>query len=64
MNKDDRARALELALSQIKKDFGQEAVMRMGEKTARVSGVGVISTGILPLDVAIGIGGVPRRRIL
>src|SRR3989338_2585625 len=64
MNKDDRAKALELALSQIKKDFGQEAVMKLGEKSARVSGVGVISTGILPLDVAIGIGGVPRGRIV
>ena len=64
MNKDDRSKALELALSQIKKDFGQEAVMRMGEKSSRVSGVGVISTGILPLDIAIGIGGVPRGRIV
>ncbi|OGR88425.1 MAG: recombinase RecA [Elusimicrobia bacterium RIFCSPLOWO2_01_FULL_60_11] len=64
MNKDDRAKALELALSQIKKDFGQEAVMRMGEKSSRVSGVGVIPTGILPLDIAIGIGGVPRGRIV
>src|SRR3989344_2932945 len=64
MNKDDRSKALELALSQIKKDFGQEAVMRMGEKSSRVSGVGVIPTGILPLDIAIGIGGVPRGRIV
>ncbi len=64
MNKDDRSRALELALSQIKKDFGTEAVMRMGEKSAKVSGVGVIPTGILPLDIAIGVGGVPRGRIV
>ena len=64
MNKDERTKALELALSQIKKDFGQEAVMRMGEKSARVSGVGVIPTGILSLDIAIGIGGVPRGRIV
>ncbi len=64
MNKDDKSRALELALSQIKKDFGTEAVMRMGEKSSRVSGVGVIPTGILPLDIAIGIGGVPRGRIV
>lgn len=64
MNKDDRARALELALSQIKKDFGQEAVMKLGEKSARVSGIGVIPTGILPLDIAIGVGGVPRGRVV
>jgi len=64
MSKDERARALELAISQIKKDFGQEALMRLGEKSARVSGVGVIPTGILPLDVAIGVGGVPRGRVI
>ena len=64
MSKDERAKALDLALAQIKKDFGQEAVMKLGEKNSRVSGVGVISTGILPLDVAIGIGGVPRGRVV
>ena len=64
MNKDDRAKALELALAQIKKDFGQEALMKLGEKNARVSGIGVISTGILPLDIAIGVGGVPRGRVV
>lgn len=64
MNKDDKSKALELALAQIKKDFGQEALMKLGEKSARVSGIGVISTGILPLDVAIGIGGVPRGRVV
>lgn len=64
MNKDDRSKALELALTQIKKDFGQEALMKLGEKSSRVSGIGVIPTGILPLDVAIGIGGVPRGRVV
>lgn len=64
MNKDERSRALELALSQIKKDFGQEALMKLGEKSVRVSGIGVIPTGILPLDIAIGIGGVPRGRVV
>lgn len=64
MNKDDKTRALDLALSQIKKDFGQEALMRLGEKSARVSGIGVIPTGVLPLDIAIGVGGVPRGRVV
>lgn len=64
MNKDERSRALELAISQIKKDFGQESLMKLGEKSARVSGIGVISTGILPLDIAIGVGGVPRGRVV
>ena len=62
MNKDDRTKALELALNQIKKDFGQEALMKLGERPARVPGLSVIPTGILPLDVAIGIGGVPPGR--
>ncbi|MBI4217677.1 MAG: recombinase RecA [Elusimicrobia bacterium] len=64
MNKDDKSRALELALSQIKKDFGQEALMKLGEKVTKVPGVNVIPTGILPLDIAIGIGGVPRGRVV
>ena len=64
MNKDERAKALDLALAQIKKDFGQEALIKLGEKTAKVSGVGVIPTGILPLDIAIGVGGVPRGRVV
>ena len=64
MNKDDKSKALELALSQIKKDFGQESLIRLGEKSSKVSGVGVIPTGILPLDIAIGIGGVPRGRVV
>jgi recombination protein RecA len=64
MNKDDKSKALELALAQIKKDFGQEAVMKLGEKFHPVSGMGHIPTGILPLDIAIGIGGVPRGRVV
>lgn len=64
MDKNEKVRALDLALAQIKKDFGQEALMKLGEKSARVSGVGVIPTGILPLDIAVGVGGVPRGRIV
>ncbi len=64
MNKDERSKALELALAQIKKDFGQESLIRLGEKNSKVSGVGIIPTGILPLDIAIGIGGVPRGRVV
>lgn len=64
MIKDDRAKALELALNQIKKDFGQEALMKLGEKSSHLSAIDVISTGILPLDIAIGVGGVPRGRVV
>jgi recombination protein RecA len=59
----DKSKALELALSQIEKDFGKEAIMRLGEKAARTN-VEVIPTGALPLDIAIGVGGIPRGRII
>jgi recombination protein RecA len=63
MVKDDKLKALDLALSQIEKDFGKEAIMRLGEKHAKEN-VESISTGALPLDIAIGIGGIPRGRII
>jgi recombination protein RecA len=63
MVKDEKLKALDLALSQIEKDFGKEAIMRLGEKHAK-DNVDSISTGALPLDIAIGIGGIPRGRII
>jgi recombination protein RecA len=63
MAKDEKLKALDLALSQIEKDFGKEAIMRLGEKHFREK-VDSIPTGALPLDVAIGIGGIPRGRII
>src|SRR5471032_2033114 len=63
MSKDDRMKALELALTQIEKDFGKEAIMKMGEKTNKVQ-VEAIPTGALPLDMAIGVGGIPRGRVV
>jgi recombination protein RecA len=58
----DREKALELAMSQIEKQFGRGAVMRLGGDTRPVP-VAAISTGCLPLDLALGIGGIPRGRI-
>jgi recombination protein RecA len=58
-----RDTALQGALQQIDKEFGQGTVMRMGDEGARVQ-VGKISTGALSLDLALGIGGVPRGRIV
>jgi recombination protein RecA len=58
----DKRRALEVALSQIEKSFGKGSVMRLGEATARLS-VEVIPTGCLPLDMALGVGGIPRGRV-
>src|SRR5438067_11971787 len=57
-----RQAALKGALSQIEKQFGKGTVMRMGDPGARVN-VDAIPTGALPLDLALGIGGVPRGRI-
>ncbi len=56
-----REQALDLALRQIEKNFGKGAVMKMGEKTALQ--IESVSTGALALDVALGIGGLPRGRV-
>lgn len=61
--KDERMKALDTVLSSIEKDFGKEAVMRLGEKTPRIK-VAVVSTGALPLDIALGVGGLPRGRVV
>ncbi len=58
----DRQKALELALSQIEKQFGKGSIMKLGGKI-RVD-VEAISTGILTLDCALGIGGLPRGRVI
>ncbi|MCA9556871.1 MAG: hypothetical protein KC933_43000, partial [Myxococcales bacterium] len=57
-----KAKALELAFTQIEKQFGKGAIMRMGEG-AVLPEIGKISTGSLILDHALGIGGVPRGRV-
>lgn len=59
----DKKEALASALKQIEKDFGKGSIMRLGDAKANMN-VEVISTGILPLDVALGVGGVPRGRII
>ncbi len=58
-----RQAALKGALAQIEKQYGKGAVMRMGDPGARVA-VDVIPTGALSLDIALGVGGVPRGRII
>ena len=59
----DKKEALANALKQIEKDFGKGSIMRLGDAKAHMN-VEVIPTGILPLDIALGVGGVPRGRIL
>ena len=59
----EKTKALDLALQQIEKQFGKGAIMKLGEESARVP-VEVISTGSIGLDMALGVGGVPRGRII
>ncbi len=59
----DKQKALEMALSSIEKQFGKGSIMRLGEASAKLA-VETISTGILTLDMALGVGGVPRGRVI
>ncbi|MCB1830255.1 MAG: DNA recombination/repair protein RecA, partial [Gammaproteobacteria bacterium] len=60
---ENRKKALSAALSQIEKQFGKGSVMRLGDAGA-IPDVEVISTGSLGLDIALGVGGVPKGRIV
>jgi recombination protein RecA len=62
-NDRERARAVEMAVGQIEKQFGKGAIMRLGQKDA-VMAVPAISTGSVSLDYALGIGGVPKGRVI
>src|ERR1700737_4400476 len=57
----DRDKALEMALAQIDKQYGKGSIMRMGEKGSMA--IEAISTGALSLDIALGVGGLPRGRV-
>ncbi|MFZ1915525.1 MAG: recombinase RecA [Dehalococcoidales bacterium] len=63
MTTGERTKALELAISQIEKRFGKGSIMKLGESTT-VAAAGIISTGSISLDIALGIGGIPRGRII
>ncbi|HXR96623.1 MAG TPA: recombinase RecA [Terriglobales bacterium] len=60
---DERTRAIDAALSQIEKQFGKGSIMRLGNKDAIVP-IAIIPTGALSLDAALGVGGVPRGRVI
>lgn len=59
----DKLKALENAMRQIEKDFGKGSIMKLGEAAAKMH-VEVIPTGSLSLDIALGVGGVPRGRVI
>ena len=58
----DKAKALEAALGQIERQFGKGTVMRMGDNNRQA--IPSISTGSLGLDIALGIGGLPKGRVV
>jgi len=60
---DNKAKALQAALAQIEKQFGKGSIMKMGEGQI-VSDISIVSTGSLGLDIALGIGGLPRGRVV
>jgi len=60
--KSDKEKAIEAAVSQVERQFGKGSIMRLGSDEA-VPGIPVISTGALPLDLALGVGGIPRGRV-
>ena len=63
MDERERARALDLALGQIEKQFGKGSILRLGAKDAIVP-VAVIPTGAVSIDWALGVGGFPRGRVI
>ncbi len=63
MGKEEKDKALEMALSQIEKSYGKEAIMLLGEKSSRIK-IEALPTGALSLDLALGIGGLPRGRVI
>jgi recombination protein RecA len=63
MSNKDKVRALEMAITQIEKSFGKGAIMRLGAEGV-AEGLQIISTGSLALDIATGLGGLPRGRVI
>ena len=62
-NNEDKKKALEAAIAKLEKDFGKGTVMRLGDPKAQVA-VETVPTGALSLDIALGLGGVPKGRIV
>ncbi len=63
MERDDKLRALDAALGQIEKQFGKGAVMKLGDPAAQMN-IETIPTGSLSLDIALGLGGIPKGRVI
>ena len=63
MEKDEKLKALDAAISQLEKQYGRGTVMKLGDPAARMN-VETIPTGSLSLDLALGLGGIPKGRIV
>lgn len=63
MGQEDKLKALDAAISKIEKDFGKGAIMKLGDSSANMN-VETVPTGCLSLDIALGLGGIPRGRII
>ena len=63
MNKDDKLKALDAAITQIEKAYGKGSVMKLGEGGVKMN-VETIPTGSLSLDIALGLGGIPKGRVV
>ena len=62
VDKNEKKKALDIAISQIEKQFGKGSIMRLGD--TKIEAIDVIPTGSLDLDIALGIGGIPRGRVI
>lgn len=60
---DQKLQAIRLAMEQIEKQYGKGSIMKLGEKAGARDAIDMVSTGILPLDLALGVGGLPRGRV-
>src|SRR2546425_12736699 len=60
----ERNRALDIAVSQIEKQFGKGSIMRLGHRNSTIAPIEAISTGAISIDYALGIGGLPRGRVV
>ena len=63
MERDEKLKALDAAISQLEKQYGKGAVMKLGDPSARMN-VETIPTGSLSLEIALGLGGIPKGRII
>ena len=63
MNKDDKLKALDAALTQIEKAYGKGSVMKLGDSGANMN-IETVPTGSLSLDIAFGLGGIPKGRVI